>query len=377
MPGSTGIKAVKRPGTSVFYARGTVRGQRVYESTGTADPEQAKAYCALREAELWQSSVFGTKAAVPFPRAVTAFIQAHQPSEPDQKRLKALLLHFKTTTLDKIDQEALDRAYQVLLPANASNANKLRTVLAPLRAVLNHAAKRKWCDVPKFDIPVQPPSRVAFLRPDQATSLIQHAAPHLRPLLAFCLFTGARLSEALELQWEDVDLFAGRVVFRDTKNGRERHYDLPPAAIASLSAIPHRAGNVFLTREVRNKAGKVVIKAAAYHNNDRQAGGQIKTGWAIACRHAGLPGQWVEYKHRVTGKPKRRWTSEFTPHDMRHTWATWHYCLHKDLLLLRNEGGWQSVDQVEIYAHKMPDAYRPQIEAFLAGTPAGPVRKEA
>jgi integrase len=357
MPGSTGIKAVPRSGTSFLYARGTVRGQRVFESTGTADPEQAKAYCALREAEIWQSSVFGVKAAVPFPRAVTAFITANAPSQADQKRLKALLLHFKTTTLDKIDQEALDRAYQVLLPTGASNANKLRTILAPLRAVLNHAAKRKWCDVPKFEIPPQAPPRVAFLLPHQATALIQHAAPHLRPLLAFCLFTGARLSEALELEWQDVDLFAGRVVFRKTKGKRERHFDLPPAAIGALSAIGHRIGKVFLTGEIKNKAGRVVVAAHAYHHNGRQAGGQIKTGWASACKRAGIAG--------------------FRPHDLRHTWATWHYCLHKDLLLLRNEGGWQSSDQVEIYAHKMPDAYRTQIESMLAGAPAAQIRKEA
>ncbi len=61
--------------------------------------------------------------------------------------------------------------------------------------------------------------------------------------------------------------------------------------------------------------------------------------------------------HRTTGK-----NEPLDVQPMRHTWATWHYCLHKDLLLLRNEGGRQSTEQMEIYAHKM----RPQIEAMFA-----------
>jgi integrase len=252
---------------------------------------------------------------------------------------------------------ALDHAYEVLLPAGASNANKLRTVLAPLRAVLNHAAIRKWCDRPAFEIPTQNEPRVAFLRPQQASALIQAAAPHLRPLLAFLLFTGARMTEALELDWADVDLFGSIVVFRKTKNRRERHYQMPPAAVAALSALEHREGHVFLTSGMKNKKGEWVIKPAPYYDNGRQAGGQIKTAWKTACKGAGITG--------------------FTPHDLRHTWATWHYCRFKDLLRVRDDGGWKTADQVEIYAHKMPDAYLTQIESMLAGRPAEPIKKEA
>jgi integrase len=377
MPGSTGLKLTKRAGSAVWYVRGTVRGQSVFESTGTAERSNAEAFRALREAELWKSSVFGTRATVTFNSAVEAFVTANKPSPADAKRIDNLILHFKNTQLDKIDQEALDRAYQILLPAGASNANKLRTVLAPLRTILNFAARRKWCDVPKFDIPEQAPPRVAYLRPEQATALIQHAAPHLRPLLAFCIYTGARMSEALELDWDDVDLFAGRVTFWVTKGKRARRYDMPPAAIAALSALPHRTGHVFLTAGTQLKSGRFVKDPAPYANNGRQAGGQIKTAWTSAARRAGLPGTWIEYPHRVTGKKMRRWECEFHPHDMRHTWASWHYCIHKDMMKLRDEGGWRSTDQVEIYAHLIPEAYRQQILALLSGAPAEPIRKEA
>lgn len=41
--------------------------------------------------------------------------------------------------------------------------------------------------------------------------LIEMAAPHLEPLLVFLVGTGARASEAIELEWEQRDL-RGRMV---------------------------------------------------------------------------------------------------------------------------------------------------------------------
>jgi integrase len=42
---------------------------------------------------------------------------------------------------------------------------------------------------------------------------------------------------------------------------------------------------------------------------------------------------------------------EFTPHDLRHTWASWHYALHKDLIRLQQDGGWSTITLVTRYAH--------------------------
>src|SRR5579872_1581254 len=86
---------------------------------------------------------------------------------------------------------------------------------------------------------------IAFLTPVQATDLVRAAAPHLRPLIVFLIATGARMSEALELDWADVDLEGARVTFGRTKSGKVRLVDLPPAARAALAALPHREGRVF------------------------------------------------------------------------------------------------------------------------------------
>jgi integrase len=75
-------------------------------------------------------------------------------------------------------------------------------------------------------------------------------------------------------------------------------------------------------------------------------GGQIKRAWAGAIRRAGL-------------------NPDFTPHTCRHTWASWHYALHRDLLKLKIEGGWSSVELVERYAHLMPAGHEEAIRRFF------------
>ena len=48
---------------------------------------------------------------------------------------------------------------------------------------------------------------------------------------------------------------------------------------------------------------------------------------------------------------RRAGVENFTPHDCRHTWATWHYAANRDLLTLMQLGGWKSLAMVERYAH--------------------------
>ena len=63
-------------------------------------------------------------------------------------------------------------------------------------------------------------------------------------------------------------------------------------------------------------------------------GGQIKTAFAGALRRPGI--------------------AEATPHDCRHTWATWLYMLTKDPMLVMREGDWSSLRMVERYPHLAP-----------------------
>jgi integrase len=58
--------------------------------------------------------------------------------------------------------------------------------------------------------------------------------------MTFLLYTGARVSEALYLDWRQVDLARREVQFLNTKNGESRGVPLHPRLVEALSALPHR-----------------------------------------------------------------------------------------------------------------------------------------
>jgi integrase len=174
---------------------------------------------------------------------------------------------------------------------------------------------------------------VRFVTREEAERLIAAAAPHLRPLAVFLFSTGARLSEALYLDWRDVDLSRCQVWFVDTKNGESRGVPLHPRAVAALANLPHRSGAVFRKPPVRRKAadGHVPKKLGDALRPREGGGGQLSTAWAGMCKRAGI--------------------RDFTPHDCRHTWATWHYAENRDIPALMALGGWKSVEMVMRYTH--------------------------
>jgi integrase len=317
------LKLVRRKGAPGFYVRGTVRGIRCFETTGTSDKAQAEAYRAKREAELYEESLYGKRAVVSFQRAALSYLDFEARPARTKDYIGRLVRHFGSMPLAKIDQLAAEKAVAALLEPDAAPATKARSVYVPLAAVLNHANRRGWCERPRFELPKLPPGKTRWLTPGEVMLLLESAAPHLRPLLLFIVCTGARMSEALDLDWSDVDLGAAKAVFRMTKNGAPRAASLPMDAVLALAALPGKTGPVF-----RRADGE------PYADRFREGGGQIKTGWQGACSRAQI--------------------TEATPHDLRHTWASWFYAVSKDTLLLKAEGGWNSIEMVERYAHLMP-----------------------
>ena len=357
------LRVVRRKGSKSLYIRGTVRGQRVNETAGTADRKKAESLSAKREAELYEKSVFGARAVISFQRAVLDFLQWEERSDATVFYAERLAAHFGVKPLAEIDQATADEAVKAIVGIDAAPATKIRGVYTPLCAILNFAAARKWCDAPKFDKPSPPKGKTRWLTPAEATALIAAASPHLKPLLLFILCTGARLAEALDLQWADVDLPAARAIFRDTKSGTDRIASLTPAALVALANIEtdedgKRTGHVF-----RRDDGE------PYVDKGRLEGGQIKTAFRGACRRAGLV-RWERGKVEMADGAYTavRCVPTVTPHDLRHSFATWFYAITKDLLLLKGEGGWATLRMVERYAHLMPSHLVTEIRTIWGET---------
>lgn len=347
------LEVKPRASTGALTIVGTVAGTRVRQRASSDDPKLAAEEATTLEAKLLRTAWHGERrGSRSWAEGVQSFLEAEPRAASTVLYLLKITRAVGIKTLAEIDQEEVDRLCRVLSQPGALPATKLRNVIAPIRAVLRHAARRKWCDEPSLDVPKLSPGRTLYMLPGEANRLIAAAAPHMKPLFTFLLCTGARVSEALDLEWRDVDLRGARAIFWKTKGGKRRVAMLPPAAIIALANIPHREGAVFRWESAAPKEGKSK-RTSAYADRQRAGGGQFKTAWRGAIRRAGL-------------------STDLRPHDLRHTWASWHYALHRDLLRLKLEGGWSSVDLVERYAHLMPAGQEQAIEHFwhLGGTAA-------
>lgn len=378
------LKLVRRKGSAVWYISGTLNGTRIRESTDTSKRESAEETLNNRERELRRAAIYGPSVVKTWADAVLRYEETRSPTAGQAALLKRITRHFGPGVLLKdIDQDRVDAAIRVLCAPDAAAGTKLRNVISPIRAVLGVAARRGWCQVPTFETPegAGGGKRTRWLTPAEFIALRDEAAPHLRPLVVFLACTGARLGEALGLDWADVDLTHGRATLRDVKSKhgtvRDRILDLPPAAVAAMAVMIYPAldphGRVMKDRDgrrimVASREGRVfrTDEGGAYPDSET-GGGQVRTAWATACRRAGFAGSW---QGREDGA--RWWTpADVTPHVLRHTWASWRYAMHKDLLRLKEEGDWSSVSLCERYAKLVPAGMLPGILEAWGLPPTG------
>lgn len=351
------LKVVTRRDTGTLWivgtvtAAGTKEGLRIRRRAGSDDPALAAEEAAAIEREIIRNHHLGHRPVERhFAAAVASYLRAEDRSAGTIALAQRLLRHFGQTLLREMSQERVDDARSVILRPGAGSSTWGRTV-ALLSAIMSHAARRGWCELPRYEKPAEAKGRTAFLLPGQYESLESAAAPHLRPLLRYLICTGARLGETLSLEWSQVDLTAARVVVwaDQTKAGRSRVIDLPPAAVAALAALAHREGHLFRTH-----------RGEAYADVET-GGGQLRTAWGSASAEAGLPGRWYEWRRADRPSLTRRFVADLGPHHLRHTWATWHYALHRDLLLLKAKGDWSALSLCERYAHLMPAGHEEAI----------------
>lgn len=341
----TGLRVEIRPDTGALTIVGTVGGERIRKRAQSDSFRDAQEEAAALTTELlrtqWHGPRRGTR---PFAAAVTSYVETDQRSQNTLGRLRRLVEHAGEIKLKDIDQQTVNWLAKKLLAPEASPATRERSIIVPLRAVMRHAADLGWCDVPRFKTPKRVEGRTLFLLPDQASALCAAANPALRVLIESIIGFGPRMSEILELEWSDVDLRGGRAILWKTKTGKRRNADLPPGIVAMLANLPHRNGKV-----IRRPDGQ------PYADKGREEGGQCKTAWRTAKRRAGID-------------------PALTLHDLRHTWASWHYAVHRDPVKLKLEGGWSSLDQVERYVHLMPAGHEAAIRQFWHGIDTAPHR---
>jgi integrase len=298
-----------REGKTPYYAgRGTYLGIYVDRSTKTGKRALAKKVIEKWEREI-ERGEFSQRGEPTFASAAAAYMKAGG----DRRFLKRLLEHFGDRPLRQIDQTAIDHAAQTLYP-QGSAATRNRQVYTPVSAVLRGAGNYGLLRRPRG---AAGNKQTAWLWPEEAHRLFEEAEkinPEFAALLITLCYTGMRLSEALNLTWENVRLQDGFAYLPDTKNEVPRAVFLPPVAVAALAS------------------------------GDAEAGGRVfrfsKSGHLYSLL-------------RVAAIKAEVWLPERSAfHILRHTYATWmRRYAGADSQALIATGAWKDRKSVDRYTH--------------------------
>lgn len=159
----------------------------------------------------------------------------------ESRYLPPIIEYFGETPLSAITPFDIKKMALALFDDH-SNATRNRCALTPTRAVMIHGYERGWCPLirlprfkqepPKRKTPASIPWLQIFVRQCDLDQL-----PHLAALVMFMSLTGARVSEAINLRWSEVDLMQRRATILKTKTSRNSPRSLTDALAKRLLAM--------------------------------------------------------------------------------------------------------------------------------------------
>jgi integrase len=265
----------------VAYAVGTINGERIRKSLKTRDAKRAQEQCALYEARIWKRHNYGEEAVRLFEEAAVSYME----QGGEERFLTPVIKYFRGMPLGKIKPADL-RSMALQVYPTASNATKNRQALIPARAIINHAHDRGWCapvKVKMFEVPK--PNKHKPVDQKWLKSFIAQADEdklwHLSALVLFMNRTGARVSEAIRVQGEHLDLSEGIAVLAKTKTDEWSVRYLTTELIARISALgPEEGKRIFRYTDPKavNRRIKAVCKRAKIEYRSTHSAGRHSFG---------------------------------------------------------------------------------------------------
>jgi len=164
----------------------------------------------------------------------------------------------------------------------ASNAS-INRELAALKRMFNLAARMtppKVARVPYIPMLKERNVRTGFFDHEEYLALHTQLPKHVRPILTFGYYTGARVGEILALKWHQVDLKAGTVNLEPgtTKNDQPRTIPLTGELRETLR----------MQKAIRD-ASYPECEYVFFRNGKRI--GSFHVAWKSACKRAGVVGK--------------------------------------------------------------------------------------
>jgi integrase len=232
------LKIYRRPGSTVWQYRGTLAGRRFRGSTGASDKETATRIASEIENKFWKRGLDGKEKALTWPKAVALYLAAGKQS----RFVAPLVRHWRDAKIADMNAGSIRQSAIDLYP-NAKNSTRNRQVIVPTLAIINHCAELNLCPPLrmkrfKVETKIKKPVTLEWINAFRAAV----ERPDIGALALFMFATGARVSEALAVRWEDIVFKERRVLIRQTKLGNERRAHIPGDLLVALANLPRDRG---------------------------------------------------------------------------------------------------------------------------------------
>lgn len=306
---------------NIWHAYISVRVNRqrivIRESTGESETIAAQNYCLNRIKQL-QSSPAATHEITLDSAAARWTTDVLQYQSYPESRLYALQIMLREMDSTRILSQITRTDITNFIDGCHAHGRKPSTInryLCLLSAICTYAKTHLDCNVPPFRILSfrlkEPKENIKYFKDwTEVQTLVDAAAPHIRPIILTALYTGLRLGRILSLEWNQID-FDNNIIVYMGKDGNPHSVPLIPQLRDVLLSIPHEHTYVF-----------------TYKGKSIQS---IKKSWKKAFEKSGLP-----YKNF---------------HTLRHTTATWLLRNTGNLKLVQTVLGHSTINVTTKYAH--------------------------
>lgn len=293
--------------------RGTYYRQYVDRSAGTREKRLAQKLLGQIKADI-EGGLFARPTGPTFTAAARDYMRAGGA----RRYMEPLILHFATSTLDEVDQAAIENAAAVLCP-DAGPATRNRCVYTPVSAVLKHAGRDFRIRRPKGG---DGEERRGWLWPEEADAVFDAAGQvdlEFRLYLLLLCYTGLRKVEGLSVTVNMTRLQEAAIHILDTKNGEQRPVHLPPFLVVEIANHPRGL----------DRAGEKLFGFSR-----TKASGLLKATVALCAPELQAKFEGVQF------------------HMFRHTWGTWMRRYAKlDTRGLVGTKAWKSMKAAGRYEH--------------------------
>jgi integrase len=216
---------------------------------------------------------------------------------------------------------------QVLKPLGANSINKLLDRLAmildlalDLELVDRNPARGK-----RRRLKGTKPKRTQ-VEVEQLPALLEVADAYLRPVLATMAGAGLRVSEAVALDWRDVNLATATLTVRVSKTdaGEGREVDMPVGLVEELAA--------WKARSPRTGPGDPVFVTRArdgVHNRQTKRNVEARMDSAVKAADKLLLARGIDLIEKAT------------PHALRRLYASLRVAARDDVVYIAEQGGWE------------------------------------